>query len=197
MTESLPSFLTRVLLAWITGWRILFDGRYAARIQALAKAAPSPIPGEKAPPPAPPASTPTPAPAATGDRVSSDSEGALLLLELLQDEGRFIDFVRQDLAHFDDATIGVAARAVHEGCRRALERHATLAPVHSSPEGALITVDEEEVGAGAVKLTGQVSGKGPWRGRLVHPGWRVDSLSLPVRLANRDARVITPAEVEL
>lgn len=48
--------------------------------------------------------------------VSADA-AALQLLALLQHEGRFIDFLEEDLDPHSDAQIGAAVRAIHKGCR--------------------------------------------------------------------------------
>jgi len=48
-----------------------------------------------------------------------------------------------------------------------------------------------------VKLTGNVQGSGPYRGTLVHRGWRAEDVSLPVPMKGHDAMVLAPAEVEL
>ncbi|HEY6077263.1 MAG TPA: DUF2760 domain-containing protein, partial [Polyangiaceae bacterium] len=115
---SLPS---RLWLSWLCAFKVLFDGRFAAQVAALGvpagaalPASPSPAPSPSVAPPQAPPPAPPPAPAT----------GALQLLSLLQREGRFVDFVEQEVTAFSDADIGAAARLVHEGCRRALHAHA-------------------------------------------------------------------------
>ncbi len=49
------------------------------------------------------------------EEQTGSANAALQLLALLQREGRFMDFVQQELASFSDADIGAAARVVHEG----------------------------------------------------------------------------------
>src|SRR2546422_1044052 len=49
---------------------------------------------------------------------------------------------------------------------------------------------------GATRLTGNVAGAPPFRGVLRHGGWRVKTVTLPVR-RGQDARVVAPAEVEI
>ncbi len=48
------------------------------------------------------------------------SDGALRLLALLQQEGRLIDFLEEDIEPYSDAQVGAAVRAIHAGCRKAL-----------------------------------------------------------------------------
>ncbi len=178
MTVSSVSFGGRIGLAF----RVLFDGEFAARLNA-----PDPAP---APPPELPAVLSMPPPA----KQERASDGALQLLALLQREGRFVDFVEQDVAAFPDADIGAAARVVHEGCRRALHAHARVVSVRSEAEGASLTLSEASP---EVKLVGNVAGAAPFRGVLRHRGWRVQSLSLPKRIGAQDPEVIAPAELEL
>lgn len=173
---SSVSFGGRIGLAF----RVLFDGALAARVLA-----PPPEPELELPPVL---SMP---PAAKPERAS---DGALQLLALLQREGRFVDFVQQDVAAFADADIGAAARVVHEGCRRALHAHARVLSVRSEVEGASLTLAEASP---EVKLVGNVAGSAPFRGVLRHRGWRVQGLSLPKRLGAQDPEIIAPAELEL
>jgi hypothetical protein len=121
-------------------------------------------------------------------------DGALQLLALLQREGRFVDFVEQEVAAFSDADIGAAARVVHEGCRKALHAHARVVPVRSEAEGARLTLDSASAD---VKLVGNVAGSAPFRGVLRHRGWRVEELTLPQRVGAHDLALVAAAELEL
>jgi hypothetical protein len=138
----------------------------------------------------PPASSPEKvesAPAAT-------SNGALQLLSLLQREGRFVDFVEQEITTFGDADIGAAARLVHEGCRRALHAHGRIVSVRREAEGAPLTLERA---VPDVKLVGNVAGSAPYRGVLRHRGWRVEELTLPRSIGAHDPKLVAPAELEL
>jgi hypothetical protein len=193
--NELP-FATRLWFVWACFFRVLFDGAFArrafdARSPALPQLRETPpltnsAPTKK-PPKGPTNETRAPAP---------DLSPALQLLALLQREGRFIDFIEQDVASFPDAEIGAAARVVHEGCRRALRAHAKLTPIRSEDEGARVTL-----AAGFrptdVKLTGNVGGQAPYAGVLVHRGWRAADVTLPTSTEGHDVFVLAPAEVEL
>lgn len=181
MTDSHPPFLRRLGLALSTFFRILSDPPFAARIEGLGRAAP-------------PAESPPAAPKPTLQAAPPDS--ALLLLGLLQREGRFIDFIQEDVAGFPDADIGAAARLVHAGCRKVLGEHFSLAPVRNEAEGSSITL-EEGFDAAAVRLTGNVVGRPPFRGSLTHRGWRITDTRLPRLAAAHDPAIVAPAEVEL
>jgi hypothetical protein len=181
-TETSLSFWTRLWFAWACFFRVLFDGKFAARVFAV----------RAAPPELEPPKSARPAPAAAPNLDVS----ALQLLALLQREGRLIDFLQQDVVSFGDAEIGAAARVVHEGCRKALSSHIKIQPVRSEAEGGRVTLDERFDPA-EIKLIGNVGGSAPYRGVLRHRGWRVESVELPKLLEGHDGRVLAPAEVEL
>jgi hypothetical protein len=122
---------------------------------------------------------------------------ALTLLAALQREARLIDFLMEDLAGYDDAQIGAAARDVHRACAGALERMFALRPLRYQEEGAHV-----EILAGydpaQVTLTGNVTGHPPLRGTLVHHGWQALQCELPAWSGQEEsARVIAPAEIEV
>ncbi|MDO9167564.1 MAG: DUF2760 domain-containing protein [Methylobacter sp.] len=123
-------------------------------------------------------------------------DAALQLLGLLQKEARFIDFIKEDIAAFSDADIGVAARVVHEGCNKAINEHFTLATVRSEQEGSKITLPQG-FDAATVRLTGNIVGLAPFTGTLVHKGWQVTGIRLPKLTSGHNAAIVAPAEVEL
>lgn len=179
-------FVSRLWLAFVLPWRVLFDGIFAAKIEGL----------DRAPAIAPPPAPVVPEQKAEIVRDEPDHGAALQLLALLQREGRLVDFLREDMAGFSDADIGAAARVVHQGCSRALAQHVDLEPIRSESEGAAI---ELPVGydAAKVRVTGNVAGEPPYRGTLAHHGWRAKAVRLPTTSAGHDARIVAPAEVEV
>lgn len=187
MTDSTLSFFARLALAVGTFFRLLADGRYASRVARLSDVTPAPD--------EPKAALPA-APVAVSVPVARDLGPAMQLLNLLQREGRLVDFLQQDIVGFADADVGAAARVVHHGCRRALEQATTLESIRNEPEGATITLD-----AGfdpkPYRLVGNVQGQPPYRGTLRHRGWRVTELRLEEPLASADLTIVAPAEVEL
>lgn len=195
---SLPSLslASRLWLSWVCAFRVLFDGQFAARVAGLREAGPEPesLPAPSAPsaPSAPTKEVPAPAPVVAAQ--PSATTGALQLLSLLQREGRFIDFIQQDVAGFGDQDIGAAARLVHEGCRRALRAHASVVSVRSEAEGSSVVLQS---GSPDVKLVGNVAGSAPYRGVLRHRGWRVEQLTLPTLLGAHDPQLVAAAELEL
>jgi hypothetical protein len=189
---QLPSFWSRLSLAFGTFFKTVGDAEFAARVrddQVGPVAAPTPAPA-----PAPvPAAAPAPVPVQLREATP---DAALQLLTLLQREARLIDFAHENLAAYADADIGAAARVVHEGCARVLKDHFTIAPVRSEAEGARVTL-EEGFDASSVRLTGNVVGKAPFKGTLSHRGWKATDVRLPQLAKEHDARVLAPAEVEL
>ncbi|HEY3255340.1 MAG TPA: DUF2760 domain-containing protein [Polyangiaceae bacterium] len=191
MTVTSVPLLSRIWLSWSTSFRILFDARFAAEVKSLRDGDPQ---SESKPPAALPAALPAARSASPREERPASTEAALQLLALLQREGRFVDFVQQELASFSDAQIGAAARVVHEGCRRAIRAHARVVSVRSEAEGATLSLERASED---VKLVGNVAGSAPFRGVLRHRGWRIEALSLPTIVGAHDATLIAPAELEL
>ncbi len=188
MTVTHLPLLSRIWLSWVVSFRILFDGRFAANVARLREASGSQPTSE---PTALPSEAPVPA---RKEPVVTAADGALQLLALLQREGRFVDFVQQELASFGDADIGAAARVVHEGCRRAIQNHARVVNVRDEAEGSPVTLERATED---VKLVGNVAGAAPFRGVLRHRGWRIEGLALPTIVGAHDPALVAPAELEL
>lgn len=194
MTDERPSFFARLFLAWVAYWRTLFDADFASGVGKLRRGA---LPASTQPEAEAeePSKKAAPAPKAVVLKEPTP-DAAAQLLGILQREGRFIDFLEEDMSSFSDAEIGAAARVVHDGCRKALHEHFDLAPIRTEEEGAKITV-EDGFDASAIRLTGNVVGKAPFEGALQHKGWRVTKIKLPKLTEEHDAKVLAPAEVEL
>jgi hypothetical protein len=144
------------------------------------------------PAPAPsPATVPPPPPAA----ASAEAE-IVAFFGLLQEKGRLVDFLMDDITPYDDAQVGAAARVVHQGCREVLREHFEIAPVCASEEGGTVTVPVGEESAD-YRLVGRISGEPPFSGTLVHKGWKTKSVKLPRVVASKRLPALTPAEVEL
>jgi hypothetical protein len=189
VSDSSLSFGARFSLAFAAFFRILSDGIFAARVSyATTNALPAPRASEPAP-------APKPEPVKPVIREASP-DAALQLLAILQREGRFIDFLEEDVSTFSDADIGAAARVVHTGCKKSLREHITLEPVRTESEESRITI-EKGFNASAIRITGNVVGEPPFTGTLRHRGWRVKSIALPKLAEGHDAHIVAPAEVEL
>jgi hypothetical protein len=146
-----------------------------------------------APTPAPVAAQPPAPPAAN----QAEAE-VVAFLGLLQEKGRLVDFLMEDLASFEDTQVGAAARVVHQGCRQILTENFKIIPVSQAEEGSQITVPSGYA-ADEYRLLGKISGNPPFTGTLVHKGWKTESVKLP-RIVKSDERClpsIAPAQVEL
>ena len=173
--EQQPGFFARLGLAF----KVLGDASLAAQVERwLNKPEPAKGPAAKAIP-----------------QEKTHASG-LFVLSVFQQDGRLIDFLQQDVAAFSDEEVGAAARVVHGGCRKAVERLLTPSRILKDEEGATVTVP---VGfdANQIRLTGNVTGQPPFKGILKHHGWRAADLKFPTLAENLDYRVLAPAEVEL
>ncbi len=148
-----------------------------------------------APRPAPP-ETVIPAPA----READIEAGVVQFLGRLQEKGRLVDFVLDDIAPYSDEQVGAASRVVHQGCREVLQACFAIEPVHQGEEQESVSL-AGDYDAGAYRLIGKVPERPPFRGTVLHRGWKTTRISLP-RLtdeasAARAREIIAPAEVEI
>ncbi len=202
--RPVPGFFARFFLAWVAYFRTLFDGEFAAGIVRLREGKPA-LPeetghkrkggdgAERQREPAKPKDEPKRKEVVLRE---AGPDAALQLLSLLQREGRFIDFLEEDVSSFSDAQIGAAARVVHDGCRKALREHVPIEPVRGEDEGAKIKL-EKGFDASRVRLTGNVTGEPPFTGTLAHRGWKAGEVKLPKMTEGHDATILAPAEVEV
>jgi hypothetical protein len=176
--QSINGVWIRIKLAFAAWFTILFKGRLPAQLQ-------------------PPPQEPTAARAPAAVAVAEDGDDrAVQMLALLQRDGRLVDFLMEDVAAYKDAQIGAAVRDVHAGCRRVLERYVTLESVLDGREGEPISV-VQDLNPAAVRLVGNVTGRPPFTGRLLHRGWRISRVQLPP-LGDATARtIVAQAEVEV
>ena len=181
MDNTAPSFFSRLGVAFACFFRALGNADFARAARPLldgAKPAPAPAPKPVELPP------------------ERRHASGLLVLSILQREGRLIDFLQEDVASFPDADVGAAARVVHAGCRKALQQAFELEPILKDAEGASVTVPAG-FDAQRIRLTGNVAGQPPFKGALKHHGWAAKSVKLPSVSESLDPRVLAPAEVEL
>lgn len=145
----------------------------------------------------------TPAPEAAAPAATRDERAKHELtrfLGLLQEKGRLVDFLMEDIRDHPDDRVGQVARVVHQGCRQVLDDHFALEPVRTEPEGDTLTLGND-FDPHTLRLVGSVSDRGDIRGALLHKGWKTASLTLPQ--LNRDVPesspfyVVAPAEIEV
>jgi len=141
-------------------------------------------------PPEPPKVTPV---------EQSQTGEALILLSLLQEKGRFLDYLMEDITAFNDAQVAAASRVVHQGCGAVIKECLALSPAHSGKEGERITI-EKSADPHQYRLLGKVPGAPPYSGVVVHRGWKTTKITLPRFTRSVDPageNIITPVEVEV
>lgn len=179
MASPVDGIWTRIRLACAAFFTILFKGRLPAALEPP----PEPVAVSAVPPPAPLA-------------VADCTDRAVQLLALLQREGRLVDFLMEDLAPYSDAQIGAGVRDVQSGCRRVLDRYVALESVLDGREGESVAVDAE-LDPAAIRLVGNVTGRPPLTGRLLHRGWRISRIDLPPLGDAGTRAIVAQAEVEV
>ncbi len=183
--ENSPGLFARIAIAFVAFFKALFSPPFAAAVRGLSAGGQGAVGGGGVSAPERGAAAPL-----------ETNRAALHLLALLQRDGRLVDFLQEEMTPFSDAEIGAAARAVHDGCRRALQSCFTIERVRAEPEGASVTL-QPGFDAAAVRLCGNIVGVPPYRGALRHAGWRVVEVRMPTTPPAELAAVIAPAEVEL
>ena len=120
----------------------------------------------------------------------------IFLLSLFQKQGRLVDFLQQDIASFSNAEVGEAARVVHDGCARILGDYFTMEAIRTEEEGALVSVDAD-YNLSEITLTGNLRGSAPYRGELLHHGWKISDQHPPEQLDPKARFIVQPAEIEV
>jgi hypothetical protein len=130
--------------------------------------------------------------------ASNQAEAEVVsLLATLQQNGRLVDFLMDDISGYSDAEVGAVARVVQEGCKAVLLEQFRILPVREESEGSTVTVSAG-YRADEYRLVGKLSGQAPFSGTLMHRGWKTESVKLPRVLRSADRfPTIAPAEVEL
>ena len=150
----------------------------------------------KAPPRMPATEPARPAPGQPAAR-RADAE-IVHFLGMLQDKGRLVDFLMDDINPYSDAQVGAAARVVHAGCKGVLQEHFRINPIRAEQEGSTVQVPAG-YSADEYRMVGRIAGPAPFSGVLVHRGWKTDMVKLPQLLRGAADRLpaIAPAEVEV
>ena len=167
--------------AWKAFWAILGNDDKAAAWEKLGQEQPTALPEPTPQQPAP----------------KEDGDGAAIhLLAILQREARLVDFLKESLDGYDDATVGAVSRKVHDDCSRTLDKYFTITPIMTDAEQSQVTVPSG-FDANRIKVSGNAVGEPPYHGTLQHKGWTAVSKGLPQRGKSYDSSVIFPAEVEV
>jgi Domain of unknown function (DUF2760) len=163
-----------VLILSLVAWRAPAPGG------AIATAA-APPPSSFQPPPQP--------------EYRAESE-VVAFFALLQEKGRLVDFLMDDIAAYEDAEVGAAARVVHQGCRQVLEEHFKISAISEAQEGTQVTLPAG-YSTDQYRIVGKLAGEPPFTGTLLHKGWKTEVVKLPRIVGSGKLPAIAPAEVEL
>lgn len=145
------------------------------------------------------AGAPAAVPAAAPKEEPSQPGEALIFLSLMQEKGRLLDFLMEDITAYKDDQVAAASRVVHQGCAGIIKQYFDVSPVHAGNEGDRITIDKSS-DPERYRLVGKVVGEPPFSGVVIHRGWKTSKVVLPrlTRPADASSRdVIAPAEVEV
>ncbi len=138
------------------------------------------------------------APVAAAPLANQADSEVVNFVAILQERGRFVDFLMDDIKGYSDTQVGAAGRVLHEGCKAVLLEHFGIRPMREEGEGSKVTVPPGYA-PDDYRLVGKISGEAPFTGTLIHHGWRVEWVKLPRLLRASADRLpaIAPAEVEL
>ena len=101
-----------------------------------------------------------------------------VIFSLLQRDGRFIDFLMEDISEYTDAQVGSVARTVQQGCKKTLKDYAEFESIIDQEENSEVKV-EKGYNPNSMILSGNVSGEPPFRGILIHHGWKLKKAEFP------------------
>ena len=171
--------MSRIFKAFRAFFGVLGDAKFAAHVAAFGKPVAEP-------------------PKVAAPKVVPASRNAgLAVLAALQRDARLVDFLMEPIDAYSDAQVGAAVRALHRDAGAVVERMFGLQPLEKRAEGDVIVV-EAGYDPACIRLTGQVTGEPPYRGKLCHAGWRAERCEVPEWTGRGEsALVVAPAEVQL
>jgi hypothetical protein len=144
-----------------------------------------------------PASAPAPLPVKPPPPADNQAESEVVaFLALLQEKGRLVDFLMEDVTAYEDTEVGAAARVIHQGCRQVLQEYFKISPVSDAQEGTQITLPGGYA-TDQYRVVGKLAGEPPFTGTLLHKGWKTEFVKLPRIVSSSRLPSIAPAEVEL
>jgi hypothetical protein len=177
--HSVPIVALSILVAVLVLAFSLVGGKTGAPAAPLHTPAPAPVPIQP----------PTPA-------ANQAEAEVVAFFGLLQEKGRLVDFLMEDVTPYEDAEVGAAARVIHQGCRQVLQEYFNISPISEAQEGAQVTVPAG-YSPDRYRLVGKLTGEPPFTGTLLHKGWKTEFVKLPRIVTKERLPSIAPAEVEL
>jgi hypothetical protein len=150
-------------------------------------------------PQAPEPAAPAPAHPAASPEAAVEA-GVVQFLARMQEKGRLVDFLMDDITPYSNEQIGVVARVVHQGCREVVRSAFDIEPVHRGQERDAVELPGD-FDAAAYRLVGKVPEQAPYRGTVLHRGWRATRISLPrvteAARGSESRKIIAPVDVEV
>lgn len=119
----------------------------------------------------------------------------LRILSMLQQSGRLIDFLKEDISGYSDAQVGACARTIHTDCAKLIEDSVTIRPVMEEEEGSQVVI-QSGFDPQKIKLVGRIKGDAPYQGTVVHKGWKAHKYSLPKHSEDQH-EILYAAEIEI
>ena len=169
-------------------FKVLSDGNHAAEYRSL-------LGGDAASAIDPPAAA-SKLKAVMETPKPSRSE-AISFLAALQRDSRLLDIVQEPLEQYSDEQVGAAARTVLQDAGKVIDRVFAPQALSDAEEGSEIETPESADPV-RYKLTGNVSGSGPFRGTLMHHGWEATRCEIPSWSGNDDSKmIVAPIELEI
>lgn len=179
--HTVPIATLALVIALLVLVSSLVGGKNDLPTQPVQTATPAPIPVPIQPP----------APAAN----QAEAE-IVAFFGLLQEKGRLVDFLMEDITPYEDSEVGAAARVIHQGCQQVLKEYFNISPISEAEEGTQVTV-AAGYSADQYRLVGKLAGEAPFTGTLLHKGWKTEFVKLPRIASSARLPSIAPAEVEL
>jgi len=143
-----------------------------------------------------------PAAAATTITTEQNCDAAVVqFIARLQDKGRFLDFIMDDITAYDNESIGAAARIVHQGCCEVMHDSFTIETIFGGEEMEEITL-ADNYDSHLFRLVGNVPESAPFEGHVLHRGWKTTRVNLP-QVVNTEENIdiarsiMAPADVEI
>lgn len=140
--------------------------------------------------------------AATAITTEQSCDAAVVqFVARLQEKGRLLDFIMDDIAAYDNESVGAAARIVHQGCCEVMHDSFTIETVFNGEEMESITL-ADNYDSHSYRLIGKVPESAPFVGQVLHRGWKTTRVNLPQVVNTEDhievARsIMAPADVEI
>ena len=129
---------------------------------------------------------------------SSQDATVLMLLRMLQEKARILDFAMTDISRLPDPQVGAAARVVHGGLRSLIQESFEISPIASQMEGQNLSLPEN-YDSHRYRLLHQAAGQQKPEGQILHRGWELKTMHLPKTSSKANEllpAVLAPVEIE-